>query len=100
MGEVGGRRSSSRPQYRYQRQGGEHIRISARDIGMKEKRFFSNTFASEEVDEKIPCVPCCRTDTSTDDDGSLTLSGTVNARGGCSANVFLGRSRIVSDRRH
>jgi hypothetical protein len=34
------------------------------------------------------------------DDGYLKLSGTANALCSCSANVVLGHSRIVSDRRH
>jgi hypothetical protein len=49
---MGGRRSALRPHFRYELEDGGYIQLSAKEIVLKDRRFFFNTFASEEVDEK------------------------------------------------
>jgi hypothetical protein len=107
--DVGGWRLASRPNLRDGLEDDTHVQVSnvcrfrQGKNRLQARRFFSNTFASEEIDEKKKCVSCCDTDLRLENQWSpanVHYQTQQTPSEGCFANVNLGRSRIVSDRRH
>jgi hypothetical protein len=52
-GDFGGRERTSRPHLRYELENGGNVHMSKEQAEFQARRFFSNTFASEGIDEKM-----------------------------------------------